>query len=78
MRQLIRITLWCLLGYLSSVSLAHADKVVLVAGGGTAGDGGQAAAAKLLMPFGVTFDGSGDPPVFFCQLTPVGKVLGGP
>src|SRR5260370_23033773 len=60
MRQLIRTILWCLLGYLSSTSPARADKVVLIAGGGTAGDGAQATAAKVLMPFGMAFDGSGN------------------
>ena len=60
MRQLIRTVSWCLLAFASGTSPARADKVVLVAGGGTAGDGAQATAAKVLMPFGMAFDGSGN------------------
>lgn len=36
---------------------ARADKLVLVAGGGTGGDGSEAAKAKLIQPFGVDFLG---------------------
>ena len=57
---LVRTALWCLVGYLLGTSGAHADKVVLVAGGGAAGDGSQATTAKLLTPFGVGFDGAGN------------------
>jgi DNA-binding beta-propeller fold protein YncE len=55
-----RTVLWCLLGYLFVASPARADKVVLVAGGGTAGDGAQATTAKLTSPFGVAFDSAGN------------------
>ncbi len=41
-------------------NLARADKVVLVAGGGSGGDGGLATAAKLVNPFGVGFDRAGN------------------
>ena len=60
MHRVFRTGLWCLLGYLISASVARADKVVLIAGGGTAGDGSQATTAKLLTPFGVGFDGTGN------------------
>src|SRR5438445_13434051 len=60
MRQLIRTVSWCLLAFASGMSPARADKLVLVAGGGTGGDGGQATAAKILMLFGVASDGSGN------------------
>jgi DNA-binding beta-propeller fold protein YncE len=60
MRIIVRTALWCLLGCLVSASLVRADKMVLVAGGGTDGDGAQATAAKLLTPFGVAFDGVGN------------------
>ena len=59
MRQLTRTVSWCVLAFASGMSPARADKLVLVAGGGRAGDGAQATAAKVLMPFGVAFDGSG-------------------
>jgi DNA-binding beta-propeller fold protein YncE len=51
---------WCLFAFLSIESLARADKIVLVAGGGTAEDGAPAIEAKLLTPFGVASDGSGN------------------
>ncbi|MFO0804081.1 MAG: hypothetical protein U0791_13285 [Gemmataceae bacterium] len=38
---------------------ARADKLVLVAGGGTGGDGSPAAEAKLIQPFGVDFHDKG-------------------
>jgi DNA-binding beta-propeller fold protein YncE len=38
---------------------ARADKLVLVAGGGTGGDGSPAAEAKLIQPFGVDFHEKG-------------------
>jgi DNA-binding beta-propeller fold protein YncE len=38
--------------------LARADKVILVAGGGTAEDGAPATTAKVLSPFGVALDGA--------------------
>lgn len=52
--------LWCLLVCFGSESVVSADKVILVAGGGTAGDGARAAEAKILTPFGVAFDGAGN------------------
>jgi DNA-binding beta-propeller fold protein YncE len=58
MYWLVRTALWCLVGYLLGTSGARAEKVVLVAGGGAAGDGSQATTAKLLTPFGVGFDGA--------------------
>jgi DNA-binding beta-propeller fold protein YncE len=67
MRRIVRTALGCLLGYLVSASLARADKLVLVAGGGTAEDGAQAVAAKLLAPFGVAFDGAGN--LYIVELT---------
>ena len=67
MRQLIPQSAFCLLACLASASLARADKVVLVAGGGTAGDGADATTAKLLAPFGVAFDGSGN--LYFVEFT---------
>lgn len=45
---------------LSGLNTALADKVVLVAGGGTGGDGSQAIEAKLDEPFGVDFDRKGN------------------
>ena len=40
---------------LALASLARADKLVLVAGGGAGGDGSKATEAKLIQPFGVDF-----------------------
>lgn len=60
MRLLVGTALWSLLGFLGTASLARADKVILIAGGGTAEDGAQATTAKLLSPFGVAFDGAGN------------------
>jgi DNA-binding beta-propeller fold protein YncE len=57
---MIRTALWCLIGYLMSVSGSRDDKIILVAGGGIAGDGNQAAMAQLRTPFGVGFDGTGN------------------
>jgi sugar lactone lactonase YvrE len=48
-------------------SPAHAAKIVLVAGGGTGGDGSQATQAKLDSPFGVEFDRDGN--LIFVELT---------
>jgi DNA-binding beta-propeller fold protein YncE len=42
---------------LLSASAARADKLVLVAGGGTGGDGTEATKAELIRPFGVDFVG---------------------
>lgn len=50
-----------------SVSPAHAAKIVLVAGGGTGGDGLPATQAKLDSPFGVEFDRDGN--LIFVELT---------
>jgi DNA-binding beta-propeller fold protein YncE len=60
MCKFMRSVLWGWLAFLISIGVARGDKVVLVAGGGTAGDGNTATTAKLLMPFGVDFDGSGN------------------
>src|SRR5438477_8775788 len=60
MHPMLRMTTCWLLGSLGWATLARADKVVLIAGGGTAGDGSQATTAKLLTPFGVGFDGTGN------------------
>jgi DNA-binding beta-propeller fold protein YncE len=60
MNRAIAVSFWCLFGFLGIASVARADKIVLVAGGGTAEDGAQATQAKLLTPFGVAFDGSGN------------------
>jgi DNA-binding beta-propeller fold protein YncE len=46
------------LSFLVSPALVRGDKVVLVAGGGPAGDGASAVTAKLLTPFGVASDGA--------------------
>ncbi len=42
-----------------ATSSAHADRIVLVAGGGEKGDGAPATEARLHLPFGVDFDKSG-------------------
>jgi DNA-binding beta-propeller fold protein YncE len=48
-------------------SPAHAAKIVLVAGGGTGGDGSLATEAKLDSPFGVEFDRDGN--LLFVEMT---------
>ena len=45
---------------------ASADKVVLVAGGGTGGDGGKATEAKVVQPFAVDFDAEGN--LYFAEM----------
>ena len=45
---------------LTSAAIARADKLLLVAGGGTGGDGGPATQAKLDKPFCVAFDKAGN------------------
>jgi DNA-binding beta-propeller fold protein YncE len=45
----------------------RADRVVLVAGGGTGGDGVPAVQAKLQTPFGIDFDRAGN--LYFVELT---------
>ncbi len=45
----------CLALLLSLASAARADHLVLVAGGGSGGDGSKAAKTKLIQPFGVGF-----------------------
>lgn len=52
--------------FLATASPAKAEKIVLVAGGGTGGDG-PATEAKLQSPFGVDFDKSGN--MFIVELT---------
>src|SRR4051812_7508183 len=42
------------------ITPARADKVTLVAGGGSGGEGGPANEAKLSKPFGVIFDPAGN------------------
>ena len=54
----------CLL--LCCVSAARADKIVLVAGGGTGGDNTRAPTAKVIQPFGVDFDRLGG--VWFVEM----------
>ncbi len=49
----------CLSSILGSTS-ASADKIQLVAGGGTGGDGGPAKQARLVSPFGVGSDAAGN------------------
>lgn len=49
-----------LLTVLVAVGSARADKVVLVAGGGTGGDGSKATEAKVVQPFSVAFDTAGN------------------
>ncbi len=48
-------------------SAARADRVVLVAGGGTGGDGSAAVDARLQSPFGVDFDREGN--LYFVEMT---------
>lgn len=50
-----------------ATGLAWADKIVLVAGGGKDGDGLAATDAKLIAPFGVDFDRSGN--MYVVELT---------
>jgi DNA-binding beta-propeller fold protein YncE len=45
---------------LTAATVAHADRVVLVAGGGTSGDGSPAVESQLHAPFGVDTDRAGD------------------
>jgi DNA-binding beta-propeller fold protein YncE len=45
---------------LACAPICRADKLVLVAGGGTGGDGGPANQAKLDKPFGLAFDKAGN------------------
>jgi sugar lactone lactonase YvrE len=45
---------------LAGAAAVHADKLVLVAGGGTGEDGTPATQAKLVTPFGVVFDKAGN------------------
>jgi hypothetical protein len=54
-----RVLVCSLIVFLQSLSVARADKLVLVAGGGTGGDG-PALEAALKGPFGVDFDKSGN------------------
>jgi DNA-binding beta-propeller fold protein YncE len=46
--------------WLASAGGVRADKLALVAGGGTGGDGGPATEAKVQSPFGVAFDRVGN------------------
>jgi len=56
----VAIALWFLLAYVCGGSLTLADQVILVVGGGLAGDGAHATEAKTLSPFGVAFDSVGN------------------
>lgn len=60
MRACIVIVLIALLACLSNASVAHATRIVVVAGGGSGGDGSPALEAKLVEPFGVDFDKAGN------------------
>lgn len=55
-----------LLALLTGTS-ARAEQIVLVAGGGTAGDGVPAKQARLQGPFGIDFDPAGN--MFVCELS---------
>src|SRR6266436_3361181 len=59
MRRFNFANLLCLVVLLGAAAAAHADRVVLVAGGGTGGEG-QAMEAKLTGPFGVDSDRDGN------------------
>jgi len=56
----LRLLSCVVLPILLAAGISRADKLVLVAGGGTGGDGGPAAQAKLDKPFGLAFDKAGN------------------
>ena len=58
MRRLVEVCVVAVL--LSLAGFARADRLVLVAGGGTGADGSPAVQAQLLTPFGVDFNKSGE------------------
>jgi len=51
---------WILLTTLITISPAHADKLVRIAGGGTEENNVPAVNAKLMQPFGIDFDKAGN------------------
>jgi sugar lactone lactonase YvrE len=61
----LAMTLGCI-GVLATTAASNAARLVLVAGGGTGGDGSAARRAKLDAPFGVAFDRSGT--VYFVEM----------
>jgi DNA-binding beta-propeller fold protein YncE len=54
-------------GFFVSVCTIWADEIVLVAGGGTGGDGSPAKQAKLIEPFGIEFHGGN---AYFVEMEP--------
>ncbi len=56
---MLRSTGLAMIGLVVMVSVARADRIELVAGGGNGGDGTAAAQAKLIQPFGVDFSDDG-------------------
>src|SRR5436190_11737879 len=65
MRRTLAITL-AFIGILATTAASGAARLVLVAGGGTGGDGSPARSAKLDGPFGVAFDRSGA--IYFVEM----------
>jgi len=63
---MVSIRLFLILALLAWSSVAHADTVTLVAGGGDGDENIPATQAKLNMPFGVEFDSSGN--LFFVEI----------
>jgi sugar lactone lactonase YvrE len=55
-----------LIGLVAAAATSHADRLTLVAGGGTGGDGAAARSAKLDGPFGVAFDRAGS--IYFVEI----------
>ena len=51
----------------TAAAVARGERLVLVAGGGTGGEGGPAAKAEIMTPFGLAFDGAGSS--FFVEFT---------
>src|SRR5207253_1505690 len=54
------------IGVLATTASSDAARLILVAGGGTGGDGSPARSAKLDGPFGVAFDRSGT--IYFVEI----------
>jgi NHL repeat-containing protein len=65
MRRWLVMTLG-LIGILATTTSSDAARLILVAGGGTGGDGSPARSAKLDGPFGVAFDRSGT--IYFVEI----------
>lgn len=76
MKTTLRLCLLTLALYLANTSAVRAEKLVLVAGGGTGADGVPATQAKLVTPFGVDFDRAGN--LYFVEYSGqrVGKIDG--